>query len=213
MPVWLIARGWKRQNKKQQEGILSLKKDTMQKESGGWERCTDRGRMDEKEKIKAPSVFPSGHGITFLCNSTHTLLTGRAGSECLWVSPSTTEHTCTCPYTPMCASTIMPTEGKLSGCMFILFVCFIGEGGHFVYLHIALEHPELFAHCYVLSSRDSRASTLSPPSSLVVRCWISICDYRCVWTRVLIQQPLLEASDIELRGHFSQAGYMRSCPV
>lgn len=108
-------------------------------------------------------MFPSGHGITFLCNSIHTLLTGKAGSECLWVSPSTAEHTCTCPYTPMCASTIMPTEGKLSGCMFILFVCFIGAEGHFVYLHIVLERPELFTHCYVLSSRDSRASALSPP--------------------------------------------------
>lgn len=129
MPVWLIARGWKRQNKKQQEGILSLKKDVDNaKRKWGVEEVHRMDRMDEKEKIKAPSVFPSGHGITFLCNSIHTLLTGRAGSACLWVSPSTAEHTCTCPYTSMCASIIMPTEGKLSGCMFILFVL-LGRGG------------------------------------------------------------------------------------
>lgn len=40
----------------------------------------ESGRMKKRE-IKAHGVFPSGHGITFHCNTTHTLQTGETGSE------------------------------------------------------------------------------------------------------------------------------------
>lgn len=154
-------------------------------------------------------MFPCGLGITFLCNSIHTLQTGRAGSECLRVSPSTTEHTFSCPHTPMCASTVMPTKSHWSSCIFCLFVVLRA----ILCTPILPCHLELVAHCYALSSHDSGVCALSPllagGAMLDEYLWLQV----FVRTRVLIQQALLEASDIELWGHFSQDGYMRSCPV
>lgn len=185
---------------KNQKGILSQRK--------GWDRAkrhgvADRERIDEKEKINAPGVFPSGLVSLFSATlSTPCWLEGP-GVSASW-----------CPLSPVCVVRhaltglcvqVQSCQRRLNKWLhvflYVLCVCF---WGFFCVFACCIQtsgdvFPTLLC---LLSFYMWFLSVHCVPSSLAVRCWVSVCDYRCVEksSRVPIHQPLPQPSDTELRG-------------
>lgn len=118
--------------------------------------------MDKKEKITAPNVSPWARY--------HFSFSVTLSTPCWLERPGLSA--CGCPLpplnTPVYALTrlsvhVPSCQQKANEVVaFGLIVCRFDD--FFVCFFTGLEHLELFAHCYVLSSHDSGASAMSPPS-------------------------------------------------
>lgn len=198
---------------KNQKGILSQRK--------GWDRAkrhgvADRERIDEKEKIKAPGVFPSG---------LVSLFSATLSTPCWLEGPGVSASGC--PLSPVCVVRhaltglcvqVQSCQRRLNKWLhvflYVLCVCFWGFFLRFCMLHSNIwrcfSNPPVFTFLLHVVL-ECPLCPLLPRGAMLGKClWLQVCGEEFQSADPPAPAAALWHRVVRL---FRQAGRMRSCPA